>query len=131
MRRNPPNLPFAGNEARPARRRQGEGRLKLSGTNPKGSLTDPRRSASMTQARPATSEEISRILSESPLEVERLIDVHPVQLSQPLGGGPRIKVSVRRGQKHAVPPTVDMRVNHHCIRLRLEACEDYQDYRPL
>jgi hypothetical protein len=72
---------------------------------------------------------VDRILSEHPLELEELIPVEPVQLSQPLQGRPRVKVSVRPGEADAVPKVVEFRLNDRRVRVHLEVCEDYRDYR--
>lgn len=80
--------------------------------------------------RAATREDVHRILSEYPLELERLISVEPVQLSQPVQGRPRVKVSVRRGEADGVPKVVEFPLNHDRVRIQIEVCEDYQDYRP-
>lgn len=85
----------------------------------------------MSEARPATRKDVDRVLTEYPLELEKMIPVTPIQLSLPLDGrGPRIKVSVKRGAARRVPSTIEFELGHDRVRLALEACEDYQDFLP-
>jgi len=80
-------------------------------------------------ARNATVADCIEILRKRPQELSQLLPVEDVQLSFPVGKGPRIKVSVRPGERKRVPENVRMRIHGEDVSVSLEIAEDFQDYQ--
>ena len=81
-------------------------------------------------ARDATVGDCLEILREHPQELSQLLPVEQVQLSFPTAGnGPRIKVSVRPGERRLVPHNVCVRIRGEDVSVSLEVEEDFQDYQ--
>ncbi len=81
-------------------------------------------------ARDATVADCLEILRENPRELSQRLPVEQVQLSFPTAGsGPRIKVSVRPGERQLVPDNVNVRIRGEDVSVPLEVDEDFQDYQ--
>ena len=82
--------------------------------------------------RQATTAEILEFLHKRASELIGHILVHPVQLSFPAGGcGPRVKVSVKRGERDNIPATMQVEIGGESVVIPLDVMEDYENIRLL
>ena len=80
----------------------------------------------------ATAKDVLDILKNHGTELLQQLGlpVRETQLSMPMDGDPRIKVSVARGTTAEVPATVAFRLQRRSIQVPLEVAEDFQHYSP-
>jgi hypothetical protein len=80
----------------------------------------------------ATAKDVLDILKDHSTELLQQLGlpVRETQLSMPIDGDPRIKVSVARGTAADVPATVAFRLHRRSIQVPLEVAEDLQRYAP-
>ena len=79
---------------------------------------------------PATTKDVVDILKNHSTELLQQLGLpaRETQLSMPMAGDPRIRVSVARGTTAEVPATVAFRLHRRSVQVPLEVAEDLQHY---